>query len=285
MFFYIFFGLIMTGCFIGMIVCAKKQAELPLARKTSFILLGVVLVCALAIVIKSMSRSEGKQLISNEMYYARVAAEFFGRHLAATHPGAKALIIVENKKSTNEHLKNRLDALKRGLGSAITIVDIDSPDLTLGATPPEGADQQQPQDPNAPPAPRVPPAPPVNIMMMPIQHMTFAIHFDDMIKRHPNCNLIISFIGLPPDAGDMAIWSQEPETRPKVAILHGEVFALKNAIASGAISAVVVPLPGAKLDEGAPPRKLQDAFDKRYLLITPQNVAEIAAKYSRLFAE
>jgi hypothetical protein len=280
MLFYIVVGLVMAVSFIGMIICSKKQAEFPVAKLASFVLLGIVLVCALTILIKSMGSGETKQLIANEMYYARASAEVLGRKLAAAHPGAKALVIVEDKKITNEHLKNRLEALKLGLGTAVTVVDVDSPDLNLGKVPPEGIDDLA-GDPGAP----APPAPPQDMMMMmPIQEMMLAIHFDDMITRHPECSLIISFIGLPRDVGDMAIWGLDPETRPKLALLQGEVHALKNAITSGAISAAVAYRPDAKFDEAAPPKDIQEAFDKRYILITPENLEEIEAKY-KLFAE
>lgn len=280
MFFYIIVGTIMALGFIGMIICAKKQAEFPIAKLASFALLGVVLVCAITILVKSMGSGETKQLIANEMYYASASAEILGQHLATAVPGGKAFVIVEDKNNSSEHQTTRIDALKRGLGTSVTVIDVDSPDLTLGTEP--KAEEGAEVDPNAPPAA---PAPPEDMMMMmPIQEMMRAIHFNDMIDRHSDCNLVISFIGLPRDVADMTIWGMDPETRPKLALLQGEVHALKNAIISGAIVAAVAYRPDAKFDEDAPPKELQAAFDKRYILITPENVEEIEAKY-KLFAE
>jgi len=283
MLFYIVVGTFMALCFIGMIVCAKKQAEIPIAKPASFLLLALVLACAILILVKSMGSGETKQLIANEMQYARASAEILGRQLASARPGAVALVIVEDKNSTSEHMKQRLDALKAGLGSAITIGAIDSPDLLLPEPGTEPVDALDPADPAATPAPVAPP-PDEMMMMMPVQEMMRAYHFDDLLAKNPSCNLIISFIGLPRDVGDMQIWTMDPELQPKIALLQGEVHSLKNAFLSEAIVAAVAYRPDAKFDEQAPPKDAQAAFDKRYILITPQNVEEVEAKY-KMFAE
>jgi hypothetical protein len=281
MFFYIIVGTVMAVGFIGMIVCAKKQADIPIAKPASFLLLGLVLFCAILILVKSMGSGETKQLIANEMYYARASAEILGRQLSTARPGAVALVVVEDKKSTSDHMKQRIDALKAGLGSTITVAAIDSPDLLL---PEPGKEPIGDLGGGAAALPAATLPPEDMMMMMPVQEMMRAYHFDDLLAKNPGCNLIISFIGLPRDVAEMQIWGMDPELQPKLALLQGEVHSLKNAILSEAIVAAIAYRPDAKFDEDAPPKDIQAAFDKRYLLITPQNVEEIEAKY-KMFAE
>jgi hypothetical protein len=115
--------------------------------------------------------------------------------------------------------------------------------------------------------------------------------FDALIQRHPDCSLIISFIGLPMDVDQMEFWHTEEKSeekpdvpeKPKIAIINGDVYKLKNAISAGMVVAAVTYSPQAKFDETSAPSNPKTAFDKRYLLITPENVEAISEQFGGLF--
>jgi len=79
----------------------------------------------------------------------------------------------------------------------------------------------------------------------------------------------------------MKFWTMKK--RPDLALASGSVYELKKAIAGKAIVAAVTYNPKAVYDEKPPPADLDAAFDKRYLLVTPDNVLTVAGEYGDLF--
>lgn len=282
MFFYIVVGVVMAASFVGMIICKKKQAEFPAAQPLTIALLVLVLGCAVAIIAKSMSGST-KTMIAGEMTYNNASATVFGRYLAAEYPGSSALVIVEDKNSTDEFYLARMAALKEGLGEAVKIVAVETPDV-FATSPVDAAATSD--DPSAPPAASVPP-----LMITPVTNLMLAEHFDVLIDQNPGCQLIITMIGLPRDVDNLKMWAMPEETRPKVAMYSSGSTGISQymeAIAAGSICVALTYSPDAKFDLGnqLPPTDPQAAFDQRYLLITPANLEEIKAKYpGRIFAQ
>ncbi|MCX6983824.1 MAG: hypothetical protein NT118_03590 [Lentisphaerae bacterium] len=58
---------------------------------------------------------------------------------------------------------------------------------------------------------------------------------------------------------------------------------LKTAIQSGVVIAVVGINPTAKFDEKPAPKDPKAAFDARYIMITPENVVQMADTYKNMF--
>jgi hypothetical protein len=58
-----------------------------------------------------------------------------------------------------------------------------------------------------------------------------------------------------------------------------------KAIQAGLIKATVSYKPGVKFTEDPCPKDPQKAFDRRCLLVTPDNVNEVAKQYPNLFSE
>lgn len=212
-----------------------------------------------------------EDILARERIFARAATQVLGRYLADLAPGAKALIIVANK-ARQLSLKPELDSLEEGfaegLGAPVTIEAIDSPNLRL-------ADPNQ--DPELEAESLDAPAPSLSECLC-------AAHFNDLLSRHADCNLVISFIGMPPDLGEMAAWTESRQSRPTIAVAEGVVPMLKDVLLSDAVCAVVVPRDRIHSNQ-IPPRDVQEAFAQRYLLATPDNVEELSAQYTRLFTE
>ncbi|MBT7188277.1 hypothetical protein HN911_13235 [Candidatus Bathyarchaeota archaeon] len=74
-----------------------------------------------------------------------------------------------------------------------------------------------------------------------------------------------------------------PEPEPQPARTSGLATAGKSPIAGKAIVAAVTYNPKAVYDPKPPPADLDAAFSKRYLLVTPDNVGQMAYQYGDLF--
>ena len=259
MVFYIVVGVIMGACFIGMIICAKKQHTNAIAKPLSVVLLLVVIACAIMILVRSLGNGDNESLIANELKFAKASSFILGQNLAKKMPGAKVLLIVDEQNEINKRQKVLIDGLKEGFGSAITQVTIQTPKIQL----PKGNSTEQD-------------------MMLPLMEMLKAKDFNKLIEKNKSCKLIVTMIGLPMDMANLSIWEkfkENPKKAPRLAILNGDISMLAPAIKSGLIPAVVTNNPDAHYNEDAAPDDMQKAFDKRYLLITTKNIKEIAKKY------
>lgn len=115
-----------------------------------------------------------------------------------------------------------------------------------------------------------------------MDEMFRAEHFDRLISKHSDCDLLIFTTPLPYNVGDMELWSMDETRRPMVSLLFGDVFNLKNAIQQGFILALTHK-PDAKFDEETAPSDPEEAFKKRYMIVTPKNIGDVAKKYPKYF--
>lgn len=262
MVFNIVIGVIMGGCFIGMIICAKKQHVNALAKPGAIVLLLGVVVCTVLILMRNMGDGDTAGLIANELKFAKASSYILAKKIAEIKPGAKVLVIIGEDNENNKRQKVILDGLTEGFGSAITQVAVKAPTLKgLKGKPEE--------------------------MMMPLSEMIKAEDINKLLLKNKSRNYIISLIGLPMDMGKLKIWSQfaeDPKKAPRLSIMNGDISMLYKPIKQGLIPAVVTHNPDAVYSEEAAPSDMQEAFNKRYILITTKNVDEIKKKYGdRIF--
>jgi len=220
---------------------------------------------------------KSKDVIAREMAYIQVATEKLGQHIARTHRGGTAVIITSPENNANNEYRNRLiTGLRRGLGNTVTIVDIVSPEI------PESIinsfrEQMGPGMPHGDDMP-----------YMFSNDMWFTAEvMDNLLDKYEDVGVVISTMGLPMDVAAMRFWTKQPERQPKLALALSGIYELRNlrnAITAGIITAAVINTPARiQHDRAMPPRNLDEAFDKRYLLITPENVSDIAAEHQNLF--
>ena len=256
--------LFMVGGLIGMIVCSKKQATSAIAKPLAVVLMLVVIVCAVVVLMKTgVVGDQGTQrIIANELTYAKAGYFMLGKQLAEKASGAKTLIIAEKARANDTRTPELLQAFKDGAAGKLKIAATATPTVTW----PEG---KQPK--------------PEEMDMMPMNEMLKAKDYNDVISKYPDCNLIVSFIGLPNDVQNLNVWSMPPDKMPKLGLINCNYQNLKTAIQSGAVLAVVGINPTAKFDEQPAPKEQKAAFDRRYILITPENVVQIAETYKNMF--
>ena len=274
--FAIFFGLL-TG--IPAVICghvARGKIKCGAASGDGMALAGVltgyvfsflnlifcgILIFVIFFMARNMSDSGISMILVNEMKFAKSSTYVLGKYLAKTRPNAKVLVIIGPKSEYNKRQEIQIDALKKGFGSAITNIKIDSPKL------------KQQLGPNGKPIPD---------LMLPMVDMMKAEDFNKLIAENKSCNLIITLIGLPMDADKLKIWgqfAQDPKKTPKLCIVNADISSFEKYIAKGLIPAVVTFNPDARYTEDPTPTDMFKAFDERYILITPKNVGEIARKY------
>jgi hypothetical protein len=202
-----------------------------------------------------------------------LATRTLAEYLAQRYPGQRAFLVsnpfTENNGGTKEVLateKAGIAGIQKGLAAKVTLNAIAFPELKPEArTNPRallvGAETTTP-----------------------ISYLMSANAFDQLTTEHPDCEILISLVGLPATLQDQRCWR---EPRPHFALLLpdlrfvGDAAAVKQAVLSGKLAAFVLHKPGAP-DLRSSPRKTGE-FDKRFLLVTRENIEQVIADYPQLF--
>jgi hypothetical protein len=111
-----------------------------------------------------------------------------------------------------------------------------------------------------------------------------AANIDMIIENRGDHNLIVSLLGLPHNYTEMEFWNFEDEERPVLVLADASVYELRRAISADYISAVLVHNPDYSYSPNdRVPNDYREAFAKRYLLVTPRTVDDIATERPALF--
>lgn len=195
-----------------------------------------------------LSEEEGEIEARAKAEYSCISTEYLGQFLSESFPNAKSLIIYDSV-STSKLMEQRIVGLRKGLAGKIEIIK----EIGLPTTPPKD----------------IPPN------MIRISDFINADDFNKAIKKYPKADLIISLIGLPDDIQNMDIWQiEDKKKRPKLAVFGGSIEVLSTAIKANYIQALVVYRQMDKYANQLPPDDLKEAFNRRFILITPQNIKD-----------
>ena len=115
--------------------------------------------------------------------------------------------------------------------------------------------------------------------------MLQAKDFNKLLKQMPEgTTLVISLIGLPMDLQNLSLWTMK--NAPKLVLVSAmNLPQLQGAIQEGYVAAMLTYRPDPDMKDPSIPKNPQQAFDKRFLLVTPDNVMELANKYPMLFPQ
>jgi hypothetical protein len=107
--------------------------------------------------------------------------------------------------------------------------------------------------------------------------------FDEMMADHERVRLVVSFVGLPTSVLQASFWRQPITDLPTfVVVAPGEqIGALMPAVEAGIIGLLITDRPGFSIREPAAADPF-DAFDDRYLMITPQTAGAVRREYQQL---
>lgn len=256
---------IMLAAGIGMVVSLMKQRSgAAWCRPVTLVCALIALTCALT---RIMPRRppDPQERDRNELEYLRIKTEALGRHLAQKFAGSKALVLIDPPSSLNrERTAALLEGLKRGFNGRVSIGSEAFPQrpASAGGASDDGG-----------------PRPESEGVSQPMDYWLTREEFDSLVEKHlETCDLVVSMIGVPADAEKMRLWSL-PD-RPKVALASGSVFELRHLIGNGSIVAAVAFSPEAVFSNERPPADVNEAFKRRFLLLTTENVEGLADKFA-----
>jgi len=266
---------IMVVAGIGMLVgLSKQKAGAAWGKPVAIVCIIVALATALMNIVKTTTGGDTGAIVEREQLFQKVGTEKLGMYIAEKHSGAKALIITEPRMGTTTDKPNILvEGLKAGLGDAITVVAEVSPEVPKNATAAFSAEM---------PAMEGGEGGMEGEMLPPLEYWYTGKILTKLLDEYTGkYDMIITTIGLPQDAARMKLWTSAD--KPKVVIANGSIYELKGAIKSGMIVGAVTYNPNAEYDDKPVPKDLDEAFDKRFLLVTPANVDEVTSKYGDIF--
>ncbi len=202
----------------------------------------------------------------------RVMAEYLASHFA----GQRAVIISNpfaQKKGQPPEIyafeAAGIRGLNQGFGKSLAVEAVAFPDLR-----PEY--QQKPDSVYVDPK-----------TTTPLSYLIAEDAFDVLAKQHPACGLLVSLIGLPANLSRVELWRNP--AGPKLALLLpdlrviGDRTAIRSAVKSGQIAALVLNKPGAPAEDAPREKDRQAEFARRFLLVTPETVDELMRAYPKLF--
>ncbi len=244
-------GAVMILTFIGVIICYRKHKKKKVAAALPgaiIMLLGLLVSSFMFLYQWGIIGSAPEQRFRNrEMGYKELQGFYPAKYLAEKFPSYRALLIAPEGYEEDSYNKEIIEGIKKGFGDSIELAAIE----TIWAP---GGDETK-----------------IN-----------AASFNTIIKANDDCNLIISMIGLPPDINRLVIWREKARNRPKLVAYNIDVKRLRKYIARKFITAAVLFRPDPEITDRMP-HDPEDAFNQRYILVTPANIGSKAGLYPRLF--
>jgi hypothetical protein len=214
--------------------------------------------------------------MTNALRTRELATRGLAAHLAERFPGGCA-IVVSNPFTQRAGLPKNIYAqeeaglkgLREGFGNRIKMA-IALPELKeeaqqnpFGVALPEGA-------------------------TTPLSYLVAEGSFDK-IASASQCDLIVSLIGLPADVEKLNIWQAADKhlfalLLPDLRVV-GDLPAVRKAIQSGKIAALILNKPEAPPEQTALSANWKAEFEKRFILVTKENFEEMLGRYPQSFAQ
>lgn len=266
--------ILMIAGVIGAIIGVLKDKQgYPWGRPLTIVC--VILTLLLAAVTMLPDRSQQRvasQYMEQEQRYQEIAGQKIGRMLAEKYPDGHALVLAPSR-DVGHHQVGLEREIRNRLSMEVVAFDYRAAYRNMmeeQGIPAEEFDESMaymgPEDVS---------------MMMNAQLM------DELIRQAGQTpDVIVNLLGLPYDYENMRFWRTRNHPPMVIASTMGYMGMgdLADRIARGHISALVIRNPEAGFDLDNIPRDIDEAFNKRYILVTPDNVDEISSQYPDLFS-
>jgi|YelNatPaOPRAMG01_1025707.scaffolds.fasta_scaffold00775_20 hypothetical protein len=206
----------------------------------------------------------------------QLATEGLAAYLAERFAGERALVIANPftqrpglAKGIYAQEQAGVHGVQRGFGNKIKLEAVVFPELKAEAL-------------QAPQTIEIDPASPT-----PLSFLVAEDAFDKLLQAHPDCTLVVSLIGLPWALDRVAAWQAHSPVKfgllfPDLRMLGGPE-AVRQAVHQGKLAAFVLHRPGAPPEQASWAKDARAEFERRFILVTPQNVDEIVATYPQWF--
>ena len=253
---------LMVAGLVGIVVCQKKQKTNPNAQSIAFIFLIVILAGAGVMIYDTFTGEDRQiaQMQANELAYSKSWCKVLSDYAGKNFSGKSAVIITEPKVEGTQ--KTIIEALTADLKAAgISSVDVEA--LNIPATGDEA----------------------------PMMESVEAKHYNEIFDKKKDAAVFVITTNLPQDGKQLALLKCfKPGFDAKKQCLlmaNQEVNMFQKAIEKGIIRAAVVTNPKYQPTEEIKkaPSDPQAAFNERYILVTTENVKEIAEANKDIFAK
>jgi hypothetical protein len=261
---------------IGMVVgLSKQKAGIEWGKPVAIVCIVVALVVALWSSVRTLGGNNNAGVVDREITFQKLGGKKLGLYLAEKHAGAKVLILTEPKLGSQTGKPNPLvEGLKEGMGSTLTVVAEASPEVPADKA--KAFAKEMPME-------GTPSGGAATEMMPPLEYWYTAKIFDALLGKYDGqFDLLVTTIGLPQDAArGSAIL--KGKSCPKIAVLNGSIYDLKAAFKPTMIVAAITYNPKAVYDDKPVPRDLDEAFGKRFLLVTPETLPAVGSANPDIF--
>ena len=206
----------------------------------------------------------------------RVATRGLAEYLASRYPGSRA-IVVSNPftqrrglaKAVYAQEKASIRGIEEGLGGAIELKAVVFPELRPEAL----------QDPSRVEIDASSPTP--------LSYLMADGAFDHLLQEHPDCDLVISLVGMPLELGRVEAWRASSPVRfallfPDLRML-GSRASIRDAVRSGKLAAFVLPRPDPPDGESPAAGEYRTDFERHFILVTPETIDRVVESYPGLF--
>jgi hypothetical protein len=261
------------GMFFGMI---KDRQGFAWGKVVTIVCAVIALVFALSTFFRSGGRTvvNVMQLENREMAFARIVGQRLGMRVAEKVPNARVLVIhgATFNEFAEQRLAAQLEGLKEGLGDNGEVID--AVELPI---PQEFRQMMADMSVEGMEGP-----PPVSMEMMVYTNMSAADFNQIFDKQLDSADVVVSLVGLPVDLQNLSIW-RLPEPPKVLAMSTMQIPQIQEYITGGYVIGLVYHRPDPDMTDMSVPKDVS-AFDKIYLLITPENLEEVSKRYdSQLF--
>jgi hypothetical protein len=269
------YGIMVLGAITMIVGLVKDKAGAAWGRQVAIAGIVVVLLAVILIGVRKMGGGAAtQQVVDREVAFQKIGGKKLGTYLASKHAGAKVLILSEPKMGAVTGRTNPLiDGLKEAITGKLTVVAEVSPEVPADKAKAFAAEMPMEGGPAGGETP--------GQMMPPLEYWYTAKIFDDLIAKQSGFDLIVTTIGLPQDAGKSRILKDK--NRPKIAVLNGTIYDLKSAINPDTIVAAITYNPKAVYDDKPVPKDLDEAFGKRFLIVTPDTLQQVSQAHPDIF--
>lgn len=240
-------------------------------KRNKLLLVTLLSIFVLTVSIFYASRTMDSCSIDRERHYQVVQAKVLAHYLARGGFG-KCLVIHHSVSALDKSLEELVEGFKIGFGGFVTeIVTEPIKNINMnGAILPEEAMMEVTSD-----------------------------DFNSVIKKHPDCDIIITLVALPFDEKELykidifkmiddpenpGLWIKDPKQRyPRLGLYNGYVGNLEPLFRETLIAAMTIWRPNPVIDEKPIPTGWAEAFYKRYMIIAPEFIERSIERYPSLF--
>lgn len=223
--------------------------------------------------IKEKKVYEGTRAIDREKAYQSAQATVLSDTLAKIYTGNGKCLVIHNaiSKIYQKELMALINSFKKGFqGKVKNMIPVPIKNFIVEETLPQGA----------------------------IEENT-AEDFNKVIRENSDCDVIIIMCQLPSKPEELIKmkifeliqnpankkeWIKDPKRNyPVIGIFNGYIGNLKPFFLDNLIKAMTLWKPDPILDDKPVPKSILEAFNKRYLVITPENINKMNKDYPVLF--